>query len=121
MASSSARIALLAGLVLCGGERSLLGAELYGKPLRGLTAVAVREAVGNPARFAGLEIRVAGTNAGPEGRPELKEGDAVLPIRTDGSYALPERLNGALLAAEGSLKEEGGAVVFVATGVEITR
>ncbi len=120
MGSSSAGLALLAGLFLVGAG-SLLAADVYGKPLRGLTAVPAREAVTTPERFAGLDIRVTGPNAGPEGRPELKDGDAVLPILTDGSYRLPEKLDGATLTAEGSLKREKGTVVFVATGVEVTR
>jgi hypothetical protein len=121
MGSSRGRVALLFGLVLVGAGGSLRAADVYGKPLRGLTAVPVREAVTEPERFADLDIRVAGPNAGPEGRPELKDGEAVLPIVTDGSYKLPAKLDGATLAAEGFLKRQEGSVVFVATGVEITR
>jgi hypothetical protein len=113
--------ALLAGLVLASAARALLGAEVYGRPLRGLTAVAVRDAVADPGRFAGRDIRVAGPNAGPEGRPELKEGDAILPIVSDGSFKLPGKLEAAKLTAEGRLKRDGPIVVFVATGVEVVR
>jgi hypothetical protein len=112
---------LLSGIVLASTALPLLAAEVYGKPLRGLTAVAVREAVADPGRFAGRDIRVAGPNTGPAGRPELKDGDAVLPILTDGSFKLPEKLEGSQLAAEGRLKRDGPIVVFVATGVEVRR
>ncbi len=112
---------LLAAVVLLGEAASLSGAEVFGKPLRGLTPVPVRTAVTEPDRFAGLDIRVTGPNAGPEGRPELKDGEAVLPILTNGSYTLPEKLDGATLTAEGTLKREKGTIVFVATGVEVTR
>jgi hypothetical protein len=111
---------LLVGLLLSAAG-SLLAADVYGKPLRGLTAVSVRQAVTEPESFAGLDIRVTGPNAGPEGRPELKDGDAVLPILTDGSFTLPWKLDAATLTAEGSLRRKGGTIVFVATGVEVTR
>lgn len=116
-----ASVALLATLVFASNAFPLLAAEVCGKPLRGLTAVAVREAVANPGRFAGRDIRVAGPNAGPEGKPGLKDGDLFLPIVPDGSFKLPEKLDGAKLTAEGRLKRERSSVLFVATGVEVRR
>jgi hypothetical protein len=112
---------LLSGIVLATTALALPAVEVYGKPLRGLTAVAVREAVTEPERFAGVEIRVAGPNAGPEGKPGLKEDDRFLPIVTDGSFKLPGKLDGTTLAAEGSLRREGSSVLFIATGVEVKR
>jgi hypothetical protein len=56
--------------------------------------------------------------------PPGGEGDgaeAVLPLVTDGSFRLPEGLAGARLVAEGRVKQTGGSVVFVASGVEMTR
>lgn len=117
----SAATAFLATLVIASTASPLWAAEVYGKPLRGLTAVAVREAVADPGRFAGRDIRVAGPNAGPEGEPGLKDGDLFLPIVSDGSFKLPGKLDGAKLTAEGSLKRKGSSVLFVATGVEVGR
>jgi len=114
--------AALAGtLLLAGAAAPLLAADLYGKPLRGLTAVSVREAVADPERFAGRDVRVAGPNAGPDGKPALKEGEAILPIVTDGSFELPAKLGSARLVAEGRVARRDGAVVFVASGVEVRR
>lgn len=96
-------------------------ADLYGKPLRGLTPVHVAAVVASPERYAGKTIRVEGRNAGKTGKPALKEGDAVLPILTDGSFALPEDLAGATLAAEGKAEARKGGAVFVASGVEVRR
>jgi len=96
-------------------------ADLYGKPLRGLTAVSVAAVVAAPGRFAGKSVRVEGRNAGAAGKPALKEGDAVLPIVTDGSYELPAGLSGGTLAAEGRAHSRDGGAVFVATGVEVRR
>ena len=94
-------------------------ADLYGKPLRGLTAVSVAAVVAAPGRYALKSVRVEGKNAGVAGKPALKEGDSVLPIVTDGSYALPEDLAGGTLAAEGRAQARDGGAVFVATGVEV--
>lgn len=113
--------ALVATLLLAVAAAPLLAADVYGKPLRGLTAVPVRDAVSDPDRFAGRDVRVAGANAGPDGKPALKEGDALLPILTDGSFELPAKLGGARLVAEGRITRRDGSVVFVASGVEIRR
>ena len=96
-----------------------LAADLYGKPLRGLTAVSVAAVVAAPGRYAAKSIRVEGKNEGSAGKPALKEGESVLPIVTDGSYALPESLAGGTLAAEGRAQARDGRAVFVATGVEV--
>ena len=96
-------------------------ADLYGKPLRGLSPVAVRHVVKDPARYAAKAARVEGANAGAAGSPALKDGDAVLPIVSDGSFKLPKDLAGGFLAAEGRARAEGSGAVFVATGVEVRR
>jgi hypothetical protein len=96
-------------------------ADLFGKPLRGLTAVRVADVVAAPEAYAARAVRVEGKNAGGPGKPALKDGDAVLPIETDGSFALPAELEGALLAAEGKVKTREGRAIFVATGVEVRR
>ena len=123
VASGSGRPrAFLAALILVPVFAApLWGADLYGKPLRGLSAVPVRDVVANPGRYADRDVRVAGENAGSDGKPAFRDGEAVLPIVTDGSFRLPEGLVGARLAAEGRVKQTGGSVVFVASGVEVTR
>lgn len=96
-------------------------AELYGKPLRGLSPVAARDIVQDPARYSGKSVRVEGANAGAAGRPSLKDGEAVLPIVSDGSYKIPADLAGGFLAAEGRASTADSRTVFVATGVEVRR
>lgn len=118
--ASGAALALVAGL-LAASAASARGADLFGKPLRGLTAVSVAAVVAAPEKYAAKPVRVEGTNAGPSGSPELKDGDAVLPIVTDGSYALPPGLFGGSLAAEGKAQTRDGRAVFVASGIEVRR
>ena len=97
------------------------GADLYGKPLRGLSPVAVAAIVKDPARYSAKAVRVEGANAGAAGRPALKEGDAMLPVVSDGSFTLPADLAGGFLAAEGRARAADSGAVFVATGVEVRR
>ena len=96
-------------------------ADLYGKPLRGLSPVAARAIVADPARYAAKAVRVEGPNEGAAGSPALKDGDAVLPIVSDGSFKLPADLAGGLRAAEGRARSSDSGVVFIATGVEVRR
>jgi hypothetical protein len=96
-------------------------ADLYGKPLRGLSPVAVRDVVQYPARYAAKAARVEGLNAGAAGSPALKDGDTVLPIVSDGSFKFPGDLAGGFLAAEGRARAQGSGAVFVATGIEVRR
>lgn len=118
-----ARLAVLAVLGVLGAASasSARAADLYGKPLRGLSPVAVREVVKDPARYAARAARVEGPNAGAAGSPSLKDGDAVLPIVSDGTFKIPADLAGGFLAAEGRARAEGPGAVFVATGVEMRR
>jgi hypothetical protein len=111
-----------AALTLCTtafGAASASAADLYGKPLRGLTKVAVAAIVKDPARYAAKAIRIEGLNTGSAGRPALKDGDAVLLIVSDGSFRLPQDLAGGFLAAEGRARAAETSAVFVATGVEV--
>lgn len=96
-------------------------ADLYGKPLRGLSPVSVAAIVKDPARYSTKAVRVEGLNAGAAGRPALKEGDAVLAVVSDGSFKLPPDLSGGFLAAEGRARAAEAGAVFVATGVEVRR
>ena len=100
---------------------SASAADLYGKPLRGLSPVSVAAIVKDPARYSAKAIRVEGVNAGAAGRPALKDGDAVLPVVSDGSFKLPQDLAGGFLAAEGRARAAETGAVFVATGVEVQR
>lgn len=106
-------------LVAAGAAAPARAADLYGKPLRGLTPVSVAAVVAAPANYAAKAVRVEGKNEGPAGRPALKEGDAVLPIVSDGAWALPETLAGGTLAAEGKAQTREGRAVFVASGLEV--
>jgi len=98
---------------------SAAAADLYGKPLRGLSPVSVAAVVKDPARFSARAVRVEGLNVGAAGRPSLKDGDAILPVVSDGSFKLPQELAGGFLAAEGRARAAETGVVFVATGVEV--
>lgn len=108
-------------LAISGAAFPARAADLYGKPLRGLSPVAVRDVVKDPARYAAKAARVEGQNAGAAGSPALKDGDAVLPIVSDGSFKFPGELAGGFLAAEGRARADGQGAVFVATGVEVRR
>jgi hypothetical protein len=94
-------------------------ADLYGKPLRGLSPVSVAAIVKDPGHYSAKAVRVEGLNAGAAGRPVLKDGDAVLPVVSDGSFKLPQDLVGGFLAAEGRARTAETGAVFVATGVEV--
>ncbi len=118
------RLSAATALILCGLSLAAFpaaAADLYGKPLRGLSPVSVAAVVKDPARFAQKPVRVEGPNAGGAGRPALKEGDAVLPIVSDGSFKLPPDLAGGALAAEGRARVAETGAVFVATGIEVRR
>ncbi len=111
-----------AALTLCSASFAVLpasAADLYGKPLRGLSPVSVAAIVKDPARYSAKAVRVEGSNAGTAGRPALKDGDAVLPVVSDGSFKLPQDLAGGFLAAEGRARAAETGAVFVATGVEV--
>ena len=114
--------AAAAALTLCAvafESSSASAADLYGKPLRGLSPVAVAAIVKDPARYSAKAVRVEGLNAGAAGRPALKEGDAVLPVVSDGSFKVPQDLAGGFLAAEGRARAAEAGAVFEATGVEV--
>jgi hypothetical protein len=113
--------ALFAAALAAPFAGSAPAADLYGKPLRGLSPVSVREILKEPARYSAKSVRVEGANAGAAGSPALRDGDAVLPIVSDGSFKLPPDLTGGFLAAEGRARAADSRVVFVATGLEVRR
>src|SRR5713226_5110303 len=97
-------------LAVLGSAAFAAGSELYGKPLRGLSAVSVAAVVAHPGDYAAKPIRVSGPNKGEKGHVVLSEGDAALPLETDG-FSLPEDLAGARLTAEGRVKSGEKGVV----------
>jgi hypothetical protein len=117
--TTSRAAAALAAASLALSAAPARAADLYGKPLRGLTAVSVAAVAAAPEKYAAKAVRVEGKNEGAAGRPALKEGDAVLPIVSDGSWTLPDGLEGGTLAAEGKAQSREGRAVFVASGLEI--
>lgn len=118
---SEARRALavlgLAGATLVARPAGGAGAELYGRPLRGLTRVPVSE-VGAP-KHAGKSVRIAGVVKSPPFA--VAEGGAAVPLVSDGGFALPDAAPGTAIAAEGKAETRDGGLVFVATGLEIRR
>jgi hypothetical protein len=114
-----------AAFALCLAARSAdaaPGAELYGKPLRGLTRVPLATLVADPSPYFTKPLRVGGAASGAKGTVVLAEDAARLALETDGSFTLPEGLDGARLTAEGRLRKgEKDTLFFVATGVEVRR
>ena len=100
------------------------GAELYGKPLRGLTPVPIAELHRKAAGYDGKTIQVRGTVASVGGTFTLTEGAASLRV-TMGSpgEALPLDAGGAAATAEGVFRAKGtgGGPALEATGLELTR
>lgn len=93
-------------------------AELYGRPLRGLSAVPAAEVAKNPAKWAGRAVRVEGTlRRGAGGAFTM---DGVLPVRPE-SFSLPASADGRGAAAEGKVVADGDVGALVAAGVEIQK
>ena len=110
---------LLAGLTL-----SAPGAELFGRPLRGLSPVSIAELVRKAADYDGRTVRVRGTVRSEKGAFRLVEaGDALRLTMRDADSALPSDADGATAAAEGTFRANGpgGAPALEATGLELTR
>jgi hypothetical protein len=118
---ATSALAALIGTALAAAVLVAAPADLYGKPLRGLTPVSVAAIVAAPERYAAKAVRVEGNNVGAAGQPALKDGDSVLPVVTDGSFSLPAGLQGGTLAAEGKARSRDGRAEFVASGVEVRR
>jgi hypothetical protein len=115
---------LLAVLVLAGLALPALGAELYGKPLRGLTPVPIAELNRNAAGYDGKTIQVRGTIRSEGGALSLVEGAASLRVTMSGAgVTLPPNASGAAATAEGVFRAKGtgGGPALEATGLELTR
>lgn len=106
--------------VLLASAALAASSELYGRPLRGLSAVPIAAILARPADYEGKTIRVSGTHQGEKGHPALAEGGAVLLLVCDG-FSLPEDLAGARLTAEGVVRSGEKGATFLASGVEVRR
>lgn len=114
----------LAALLLAGVATTALGAELYGRPLRGLTAVPIAELQRKAAEYDGKTVRVRGEVRSEKGTLLLAEGAAALRVTMKDPDAAPPRgARGATGTAEGVFHARGadGEPGLVATGVEIAR
>lgn len=112
-------LASLAALAVSAAAQG--AAELYGRPLRGLSTVAVSEVLANGAKWSGRLIRVEGTlRRDASGSHLVQQGDSALPLDTDGSFRLPATAAGPV-AAEGKVQAAETTLRLVASGVEIRK
>lgn len=113
----------LAALALAGLTLSAPGAELYGRPLRGLTTVPIAELHEKAAAFDGKTIRVRGEVKVDDGTFRLAEGAAGVLVTMKDGTALPADATGASAVAEGTFRAKGagGRPALEATGLELTR
>ena len=111
-------------LLATGIALSARAAELYGRPLRGLTAVPIAELQKKAAEYDGKTIRVRGQVRAEGGAFHLAEGAASIRValREPGA-SLPGDAGGATATAEGTFRAKGpgGGPALEATGVELTR
>jgi hypothetical protein len=115
---------ILAAFLLAGLALSAPGAELYGKPLRGLTPVSIAELHQKAAAHDGKTIQVRGTIRSESGVLSLVEGSASLRVTmTEAGVAIPANASGASATAEGVFRARGtgGGPALEATGIELTR
>jgi len=115
---------LLAVFLLAGFALPARAAELYGKPLRGLTPVSIAELNRNAGAYDGKTIQVRGTVRSENGALSLTEGAASLRVTmSEPGAALPSGASGASATAEGLFRAKGtgGGPALEATGLELTR
>lgn len=115
---------VLAALLFAGLAVPARGAELYGRPLRGLTPIPIAELREKAAAFDGKTIRVRGDVLSKDGDFLLKEGEATLKVTMrDPAVTLPGDAGGAKAVAEGVFRSKGpgGGPFLEATGLELTR
>jgi putative intracellular protease/amidase len=114
---------LLAAVALAGLTLPAAGAELYGRPLRGLSAVPIAELAKNGAAYEGKTIRVKGSVVAAGKVFRLAEGPAEIVVTMRDGSALPPDASGAAATAEGTFRAKGagGGPALDATGVELTR
>jgi len=114
---------LATALLLAGLTLSAPGAELYGRPLRGLTPVSIAELHRKADLFDGRTVRVKGEVLSEEKAFLLKEGAATLPVTMRDGTSLPTDASGATATAEGVFRARGagGEPGLEATGLELSR
>lgn len=114
---------IVAAFVLAGMALSAPGAELYGKPLRGLTPVSIADLHRKSATYEGKTVRVRGEVLNEEGSFRITEGAASLLVTMPEGAALPADATGAAATAEGTFRSKGpdGTPSLEATGLELTR
>jgi hypothetical protein len=114
---------LLAAFALAGLTLSAPGAELYGRPLRGLTPVPIAELHAKAAAFDGKTIQVRGKVRTEGGLFQLAEGTAAISVTMKDGVPLPSGASGASAAAEGTFRAKGPGdkPALEATGLELTR
>ncbi len=114
---------LLAAFALAGLTLSAPGAELYGRPLRGLTPVSIAELHRQAPQFDGKTVRVKGEVRAEAESFALTEGAATLPVTMRDATPLPKDATGATATAEGTFRAKGpaGEPFLEATGLELTR
>jgi hypothetical protein len=113
----SAVAVLLASVALAGP------AEIYGRPLRGLTLVRVAEILRDPKALGARAFRIGGRcERTSEGALTVRDAEAVIALEAIG-FAVPENAVGAQIAAEGRIgaEDEKDTVRFLADGVEVAR
>ena len=115
---------LLAAFLLAGLSLSAPGAELYGKPLRGLTPVPIAKLNREAASYDGKTIRVRGeVRVESDGFSLVEGADSLRLTMRNAAAALPPDAKGASATAEGVFRAKGagGAPGLEATGVELAR
>lgn len=93
--------------------------ELYGKPLRGLSAAPLAEVAAG--RHLERALRVTGVvRSAGAGGVTISEGEASLLVLPDG-FSVPEDVAGARMVVEGRAKKGDSGIRFVASGLEVRR
>ncbi len=115
---------LVAAFLLASVALTARAAELYGRPLRGLTAVSIAELARKAGEYDGKTVRVRGEVRSEGGAFLLSEGAASIRVSMrDPGSTLPGDATGASATAEGTFRAKGpgGGPALEATGVELTR
>ena len=115
---------ILAALLITAAAATARAAELYGRPLRGLTAVPIAELASRAGDYDGKTVRVRGRVRSEGGEFRLAEGNAsIRVVLRDAGGALPGDASGATANAEGTFRAKGpgGGPALEASGVELSR
>jgi hypothetical protein len=118
------RTQVLALVLLAAVALEARAAELYGRPLRGLTAVPIADLARKAPEYDGKTIRARGQVRSEGGAFALADGGAsIRVVLRDAGAALPGDASGASATAEGTFRAKGpgGGPTLEASGVELTR